>query len=268
MAKFGKILGAGLGWAFGGPLGALFGVAVGAMLDKMDKGTPTEKEYQEKFAGYRHHSTKEDFNRSLITLTAAVMQADGKVVVSELNYVKAFFKKSFGDEAAQEYLLILKEILKQPFEVIDVCKQIAYYMEEPSKLQLVHYLFGIAISDDDLAHSEVELIHKISIWIGISERDFRSIYSMFARSQSDGQYQQGGRSASRTTRPISQDFEILEVDQNADDAAIKKAYRKMAKKYHPDLVAHLGEEHVKGAKEKFQQVQQAYDRICKAKNIV
>lgn len=268
MAKFGKILGAGLGWAFGGPLGALFGVAVGAMFDKMDSGEHAEESnYQTKYQKYRHHSTRADFDRALITLSAAVMKADGKVLVSELEYVKAFFRKHFGPEDTGEYLQILKSILDKEIPLQQVASQVGYFMEEAAKLQLLHYLFGIAKSDGSIHAKEVDVLHNISIWMGIGERDFRSIYAMFAGSYSgSGQSSSGGGRSYK--RSLNDDFEVLEIEPTSDEKIIKKAYRTLAKKYHPDRVAHLGEEHVESAKEKFQTVQEAYDNICKAKNIV
>ena len=62
-------------------------------------------------------------------------------------------------------------------------------------------------------------------------------------------------------------YKILELDTNATMSEIKTAYRKMAKKYHPDKVLHLGKEHQKGAEEKFRKVQEAYEQLQKEKGI-
>ena len=62
-------------------------------------------------------------------------------------------------------------------------------------------------------------------------------------------------------------YEILDLERGASSAEIKKAYRKMAIKYHPDKVSALGEEFQKAAKEKFQKVQEAYETIKKEKGI-
>ena len=58
-------------------------------------------------------------------------------------------------------------------------------------------------------------------------------------------------------------YEILGVSKSASAEEIKKAYRKMAIKFHPDKVAQMGEEYQRGAKEKFQQIQDAYEAIKK-----
>jgi DnaJ like chaperone protein len=56
-------------------------------------------------------------------------------------------------------------------------------------------------------------------------------------------------------------YKILEIEKGTSPQAIKKAYRKMAKKFHPDKVQHLGEAHKKGAEEKFRKVQEAYEQL-------
>ena len=64
-------------------------------------------------------------------------------------------------------------------------------------------------------------------------------------------------------RNVDSDYKILGVESDSSDDEIKKAYRKMAIKFHPDKVAQLGEEHQKAAKEKFQQIQDAYEALKK-----
>ena len=56
-------------------------------------------------------------------------------------------------------------------------------------------------------------------------------------------------------------YKILEIDKSATNDEVKRAYRKMVKKYHPDKLINLGDEHLKGAKEKFQSIQDAYEKI-------
>ena len=62
-------------------------------------------------------------------------------------------------------------------------------------------------------------------------------------------------------------YKILETDKSSSNDELKRAYRKMVKKYHPDKLQGLGEEHLKGANEKFQSIQEAYDRVKKEKGM-
>lgn len=233
---YAKWIGGGLGWAFGGPIGGILGFAFGKMFEDMNKGSFEQK-----------GSMQADFNVSLLVLTAAVMKADGTVKKSELDYVKAFYMRNFG-EHAERYIGMLREILKQEINVREVSLQVGQYMDYPSKLQILHYLFGISKADDHFHPEEVEVITQIAGFIGINASDFASIKAMFFK-ETDSAYK------------------ILEVDTNATDDEIKKAYRDMAIKYHPDKVSHVGEEVRKAAEEKFQQVNSAYDQIKKQRGI-
>ena len=67
----------------------------------------------------------------------------------------------------------------------------------------------------------------------------------------------------RDSRNIDSDYKILGIESTSTDEQVKKAYRKMAIKFHPDKVAQMGEEYQRGAKEKFQQIQDAYEAIKK-----
>lgn len=242
MAKFGKWIAGGLGWAFLGPLGGILGFALGSMFEN-------EKGFTTGGAGQATRTTTGGYVMSLLVLVASVMKADGKVLKSELNYVKDFFVRSFGSASAQEALKLLRDLLTQNIPVTDVCRQIQKNMDYSSRLQLLHFLFGIAQADGKVDSNEQKLIDHIASSMGISGKDFESIKSMFVPN-TDAAYK------------------ILEVDSTASDEEIKKAYRKMAMKYHPDKVSYLGEDFQKAAKEKFQKVNEAYENLKKERNLV
>jgi len=242
MAKFGKWIGSGLGWAFGGPIGALLGFAIGTVFDKsinVEEDPVKRKPYK---------TTPNDFGASLLVLVAAVMKADGKVLKAELEYVKRFFYKQFGSERTKQHLLVLRELLKKDIPIHDVCLQIKTYTMYPARLQLMHLLFGVASVDGEVHASEIEVIQQIASYLGIRQADYVSIKAMFFK-EVDG------------------DYKILEIAKNSTDDEVKKAYRRMAVKYHPDKVAHLGAEFKVSAKEKFQKVQEAYDNIKKQRGM-
>lgn len=243
MAKFAKWILGGLGWAIMPPLGGIFGFIVGSLIDDPEvlKG---QKELQS-----GQPTTRGGYVISLLVLVAAVMKADGKVLKSELEYTKQFFVRSFGTEAAGDALKMLRDLLKQDIPVNEVCMQIRTNMDLPSRLQLLHFLFGIASADGQVHASEHQLIAQIAQQLGISEKDYQSIESMFV-ANTDAAYK------------------ILEAEPTATDDELKKAYRKMAIKFHPDKVHYLGEDIQKAADEKFQKVNQAWETIKKQRGIV
>ncbi len=242
MGHFAKWLGGSLGWVVGGPIGGLLGFLVGSMFDSTTSQSSTGTS-----RGVR--TTQGDFGMSLLVLVAAVMKADGKVVKSELEYVKLFFVRQFGQESARQALRMLKDLLKQEIPVRDVSLQIGRYMDYSSKLQLMHLLFNISLADTRIHTSEIEIIERISGYIGISPTDFLSIKNMFIP-ETDSFYK------------------ILEIDPSSSNEEVKKAYRRMAMKYHPDKVSHLGDEFRKTADEKFKKVNDAYEKIKKERNLV
>lgn len=247
MAKFGKWIGGGLGWAFGGPIGAILGFAVGSAIDS-SLGAGTDGATTSSGRTRTYSSQPNDFAVSLMVLVAAVMKADGKVLKVELDYVKRFFRKQFGTERTQQHLITLRDILKKDIPIEEVCVQIRTFTVMSARIQLVHLLFGVANSDSEINEQELNVIARISSYLGISAQDFNSIKAMFVR-QKDSDYQ------------------ILEIAANASDDEVKKAYRRMAVKYHPDKVSHMGEEFQTAAKEKFQKVQQAYENIKKQRGL-
>ena len=166
--KFGKLVGGGLGWAFGGPLGAILGYAVGSMFDRMgeDPNNPG--------AGAPRTGSA-DFGAALLVLSAAVMKANGKIKKSELDYIKNYYTKQFGEAKAQQYILTLREILKKEIPLRNVCLQIVNYMPHAMRLQLIHYLFGIARADGHVDSNEVNTVQTIANYLNVSSKDFDSI---------------------------------------------------------------------------------------------
>jgi len=240
--KFGKWLGGGLGWALGGPLGGILGFAVGSAFDAASVTVQTGG--QTNFSSRTPSSNVGDFAASLLVLSAAVMKSDGKVLKSELDYIKRFLSTQFGEQNAQQQILLLQQILKQNIPLQDVCLQIKQYMPHSERLQIIHYLFGISKADGHVHESELQTIQTIANYLGVSAADFNSLKAMYFRD-------------------VSSDFLILEITSAASDDEVKKAYRRMAVKFHPDKVAALGEDVQKAANEKFQKVQSAYENIKK-----
>jgi DnaJ like chaperone protein len=249
-----KWIGGALGWSFGGPIGAIVGLALGSIIDSMVDGS--EKKRLKEASSRRRSSSGRpqprqrpetqsgDFEVSLLVLASVVIKADGVQDQRELDFVRTQFVSMYGKERANHAFKLFKGISKQKVSVRPVCLQIRQMMDHASRLQLMHFLFGIAKADGTVTKDEVQQIYTIAGYLGISTKDYESIKAMFYNSTDNA-------------------YKILEVTKEASVDDIKRAYRKMAKKYHPDRVIHLGKEHQKGAEEKFRQVQEAYEQLQK-----
>ena len=248
MGNFAKWIGGGLGFVVGGPIGGLLGFFIGSVVDSSTR-VVWDQPGQPVGQHPRYRTTPGDFAMSLVVLIAAVMKADGKVLKSELDYVKRFLVSQFGYDTAQEALTMLRDLLKKDIPLRDVCSQIRSGMDYSSRLQLIHLLYNLSAADSRFEPAETKVIQSISEMIGISANDYESIRNMFIPA-TDAAYR------------------ILEVERAATEEELKKAYRKMALKYHPDKVSHLGEEFRKTAEEKFKAVNEAWEKIKKERNMV
>lgn len=246
MGSFTKYLGATLGWSFGGPIGGIIGFVVGSFIDGLSKEDVADAR---RFSQSSSSSQSGDFEMSLLILSAVVIKADGKVDKRELDFVRNHFIQMYGATRANHAFKLFSGIIKNNnISTRQVCLQIRQNMTHATRLQLIHFLFGIANSDAHVSELEVDTIHKIAGYLNVSHPDFESIKAMFY----DG---------------VDNSYKVLEIDKSVTDSEVKKAYRKLVKKHHPDKLQHLGAEHVKGAKEKFQQIQKAYESIQKERGM-
>ena len=232
--SLGKWVGIGAGWFLAGPIGAIIGYYIGKSF--FDGKNDQAKAYE----------------LSLLILSSLVIKADGKVVKAELDYVKKFFVSTFGVAKANNYFQIFNKLNKQSLisKLRPVCQQLNANINHASRLQIIHFLFGVSASDNDIHSSEIQLINKISGYLNINQYDFESIKSMFI---------------SKGNNNLEKWYSILEIDKNATNSEIKKAHRKMVSKYHPDKLKGVGDDIVKLAEEKFLLVQQAYEEIMKSR---
>lgn len=237
----------------GGVKYAVIGFIIGSIIDFLGKGNQTKTSSQTSsrsgFEYYRQRATQFDFPTMLMALSAVVMKADGTVKRVELDYVKSFFTAQFGNKFTREHLQVLKHFLDRgQIPISDICNDIRNRISVDGRIQMVHYLFQVAKADGHVDDSELKIIEQLANKLGIPAMEFESVKNMFYRN-------------------ADSDYKILGIDALASDEEVKRAYRKMAIAFHPDKVTQMGEEYQKGAKEKFQQIQDAYENIKKKRGI-
>jgi DnaJ like chaperone protein len=242
------LVGAVIGFIASGIPGAVIGFLLGMYVDFITKENQQSGNTEPDFFKQQYSSTEspQEFNMALLVLVAAIMNADGTAMKSELDLVKRMLVRTYGEEKAKQMLLILRELIKQRQDVGLVCRQIRNRMAYSQRLELMHILFRISRADDDINAQEMQMLQYIGVQLGITTPDFMSLKAMFISS------------------PDS-DFTILDVTSSANEEEVKKAYRKMAMRFHPDRLQGLNEGKKKAAQEKFVKVNKAYENIKKRK---
>ena len=239
-----KWVGAFIGFFIRGPLGAFLGYLLGTLLDRILMPKAERKSFSDVF--YRPQEVSPgDFELNLLSLASLVIKADGNVSQRELDYVRHYFVQAYGKERANATFKTFNEVIKKrEISAFKICTFLKPRLQYEVRLQVIHFLFNIAQADGHVSEKEVRKLQEISGYFNISSYDFQSIKAMFIKSADSA-------------------YKILEIDKNASIDEIKKAYRKMVKKYHPDKLVNMDEAYQKGAREKFNQVQEAYEKLQK-----
>lgn len=221
--------------------GAILGFFVGSLIDSVSGNNNGAKNVFRDLT--RQQVSPADFELNLLSLCSLVIKADGKVSRTELDYVRQYFVQTYGKERANAIFRTFNEVNKK-HEIS--AQRICYYLNQrisyEVRLQLVHFLFGIAQADGSVTEPEIAKIRDIAAFFKMGKSDFESIKAMFVKSTNNA-------------------YKILEIEKSASNDEVKKAYRKMAKKYHPDKVVTENEAIKKGAEDKFKEVQKAYEAI-------
>lgn len=271
----GRWIGGFLGFMSGGPLGALAGYAVGWLFEKgaegfsieytnpngtysntWEKGRYNNNAYS---AQQRHEGQRNSFLFSLLALASYIIKADGRVMHSEMEYVRSFLRRNFGDIAmhqGEQILLRLFESQKQmgseAFKntIREACAEIAQNMDYSQRLQLINFLVLIAQADGSVPQSEIDALQFIATNLGISPEDLNSMLNLST----------GGSN-------LDAAYKVLGITADANDNEVKAAYRRMALKHHPDRVATLGDDVRKAAEKKLQEINAAKETIYKARGL-
>lgn len=272
----GKWIGSALGWILSGGnvLGAIAGYCIGSMLSDATSTAERDNGFNGNGNTFRNDYSDTQFNQrpfeedrnsflfSMLVLSSYIIKADGKIMHSEMNCVRNFLRNNFGEQAVrqgEDILLKLFEMQKQQgattFKetIRKSCVEISFHMNIGQRLQLLDYLIIIAKVDGTVSPEEVYALKEVATYLGLSAQDVDSMLNMEASSN-----QQIG---------LNEAYKILGISPNATNDEVKAAYRKMALKHHPDRVSTLGDDVREAAEKKFQEINNAKERIYKARGL-
>lgn len=237
-----------LGFVVGGPIGSIIGVLIASLFEK--SGSDDQTSSHTSGTSRAQRTTAGDVRVSIIVLIACVIKSDGQVLKSEINYIKPFLLRTFGEAGAKQALLLLKELLKQDIDAKAVAQQIGQHINYSTRLELVHLLLAVANADGEIHALELQTISSIAGYMRIQDADYQSILALYQR-----------------RKDTNWAYTALETTPSATNEEVKKAYRRMAMKYHPDKVANAGEEIRQQATDKFRAINEAYEHIKQQRGI-
>ena len=270
----GKWIGGFLGFINAGPLGALAGIALGTLfdmgLDRVNQhgtnGENINNEYDNNDfspTGNRQDTSnyyegqRNSFLFSLLVLASYVIRADGRVMHSEMETLRHFLRNNFGRLAVEQGEQIILNLFEQQKriglhqfrEIIhESCMQIGINMDYSQRLQLLNFLTMLAKADGEVAAVEIEALRNIAVWMGLNVTEADTMLNL-------------------KKDDINSAYKVLAVSPSATDEEIKKAYRKMALQHHPDRVAALGENIRLAAEKKFQEINDAKEKIYRSRGL-
>ena len=229
-----KWLAAILGYSFLKFPGAIIGFFIGSFIELLSKNS-----FNIRTGSYSIKPEK--FELNLLALSAMIIKADGKIEQKELSFVRNFFIAQYGKNRADSiFKTFNKEIKKEVQRLDEITRVFLQQTRYETRLQILHFLFGIANADGSVSDSELQKLSQIASGLRLNLPDFESIKAMFIKNTDNA-------------------YKILEVEPNASRDEIKTAYRNMVKKYHPDKIRSDNTAMIKGAEEKFREVQRAYE---------
>ena len=278
----GKWILGGLGWSIFGPIGGILGFLLGRSFENgnllgsgsSDDQPSSHRAYQSSntsgggYHRYQNTGNSNDLSAALLVLMAAVMKADNVVKKSELDVVKRFLVSNYGEDTAKEMLLRLRDLQKDSIPLDSVCRQIKINTDYTTRYHMLDFLFTIADADGEVSTVELSVLRTIANNLGVRLTDLMSIMGRHMASgfggggYGSGSYGGGYSGRSTYNEPPKKDpYKVLGIERTATDDEVRKAYRRLAMKYHPDKVEGLGEDVKRNAEAQFREINEAYETI-------
>ena len=243
---------------------------IGVILYFIAKGYKTEKyeniklDIKERFTGdLMHHEAG-----LLIALMAKVAKADGSVCELEAQILKHTFSDISShfenhEEIRDQLKIIYNEEKKSFDNTEEICQRLYKLTKRDyhKRLKIMEYLLNLAFIDKEFSKTEFMITEDISNFLEIKRADFETLINTFENFYRD---QKNNQAIS-----LEKAYEILESKAEDDDSALKKNYRKLVRKHHPDIVTGQGatQNIIDEATKKLQEINEAYEMIKKERKI-
>lgn len=243
-----------------GPLGALAGYAIGSLLENASNAGNAPADAYGGTGASSYEGQRNSFLFAMLVMASYIIRADGRIMHSEMEFVRRFLRANFGEAAVSQGEQILLNLFEQRKQMersnpmafrntIHECgAQIAANLTYEQRLQMLDFLAKIAQSDGNVCQAEIDALKEVALSMGLSDKEVDSMLNLRGNSLEDA-------------------YKVLEIAPDATDAEVRAAYRRLALKHHPDKVATLGEDIRRAAEEKLQEINDAKERVYKARGM-
>ncbi len=210
---------------------------------------------QKKISTYEQSQT-ESHNRFvwlLVQILINIAKIDGVISKEEISTIHRFFQQNLRYD--QTKMAWVKELINEAVKNTESMESLLLefrntFAYEP-RLILLELIYQILYTKSHVPETELKIARDIAGYLEITDYDKRTI---------EAKYKYGSQQQAATSQGTADHYyAILGLKPGADKDAIKKAYRKLSMKYHPDKVRHLGEEFRAVAEEKMKEINGAYD---------
>ncbi|MDH2434282.1 hypothetical protein WH50_18035 [Pokkaliibacter plantistimulans] len=275
--RTGLIVGGLIGLPWGGPVGALFGAAVGYWLDK---------QLRKSSGPGSHLEVQRAFFVATFTVMGRLAKADGRVTETEIAFAKSVMDRMrLNDAQRQEAIRFFNQGKEPQTDLHAVLEPLVFSMSRSFSLRQIFLEIQLqtAMIDGQITQGEVEVLDKVCSQLRIGVDEFQSLIrrmqaeqAFFQWHRQRGQQQQGyqeqfqqwGQQRSAAAG-LQEAYGVLGVTAEASDQELKQAYRRLMSQHHPDKLVSKGlpDEMIQLAKEKTQEIQAAYERVKEARGL-
>ena len=189
----------------------------------------------------------------LVHILVKIAQLDDHVSKDEVQTIQRFFQ--YNLHYNQTKMAWVKNLIKEATESTETLESMLEefkrtFAYEP-RLILLELIYQIVYTKDPVPQNELEKARQIGIFLDISQYDLRTIEAKYTYHRQ--------RQTTEARENDAHYYAVLGLEPGADMETIKKSYRQLSMKYHPDKVSHLGDEFKQVAEEKMKEINAAYD---------